>query len=161
LLALGREFARIDGGATGVAGFVAWLDTAARTEPDDGVALATFHRAKGLEWPLVFVTGLEDRLVPIGWAATHDQVAEERRLLHVAISRAGDDVHCSWSRTRAVGTRTVAREPSPWLPELERAARPFRVANVDITAHVAEMRTALAAATPPTPVERPARRRTH
>ena len=52
---------------------------------DDAVELLTFHRAKGLEFHTVFVTGVERGLVPIAHAETNDQRAEERRLLYVAL----------------------------------------------------------------------------
>ena len=89
--------------------------------PIDGVDLVTFHRAKGLEWQVVFVTGLERGLVPISWATTPSARAEERRLLHVALGRAEDWVHCSWARERTAYGRRAARQPSPWLAELEAA----------------------------------------
>ena len=54
----------------------------------DAVELSTFHGAKGLEWPVVHVAGLEKGYVPIGYAKTGAQLAEERRLLYVAITRA-------------------------------------------------------------------------
>ena len=52
------------------------------------IDLATFHAAKGLEWPIVHLAGLEDGLVPIGHARTEEAVAEERRLFYVAVTRA-------------------------------------------------------------------------
>jgi DNA helicase-2/ATP-dependent DNA helicase PcrA len=70
----------------------------------------------------VFVTGLERGLVPISWATSEAAVAEERRLLHVALSRAEDELYCSWARSRSVGTRRASREPSPWLGQLEHEA---------------------------------------
>ena len=69
----------------------------------DAVELATFHRAKGLEWTSVCVVGLEDGFVPIVYAESDTARAEERRLLYVALTRASRDLHCSWSRTRAMG----------------------------------------------------------
>jgi len=52
----------------------------------DGVVLATFHRAKGLEWPAVFVIGASDGLVPIAFGEDRRQREEERRLLYVALT---------------------------------------------------------------------------
>ena len=79
----------------------------------DGVELSTFHRAKGLEWPAVAVVGLEDGMVPIAYATTPDAVAEERRLLYVALTRAEDELWCSWAahppgRRPDVAVRPVA-----------------------------------------------------
>jgi len=62
----------------------------------DAVEVATFHAAKGLEWPIVHLAGLEQGLMPISRAKTPAEVAEERRLLYVAITRAdqANVVHC-------------------------------------------------------------------
>jgi DNA helicase-2/ATP-dependent DNA helicase PcrA len=157
LLELGREYLEAVGGSGGVAEFTAWLDVATNgaTTEAAGVDLVTFHRAKGLEWTVVYVTGLERGMVPISWAVSENAQAEERRLLHVALSRAEDELHCSWARTRTVGSRRAAREPSPWLGVLENEANHAphgllqgRLAPRD---HLAELRATLAAATPPSP----------
>ncbi|MGB7050280.1 MAG: ATP-dependent helicase [Acidimicrobiales bacterium] len=82
----------------------------------DAVELATFHRAKGAEWLAVCVTGLEEGFVPIVYAIDDDAWAEERRLLYVALTRAGRSLVCSWSRRRTTANgRVVERQPSPWL----------------------------------------------
>jgi DNA helicase-2/ATP-dependent DNA helicase PcrA len=119
LWALARSYRRLDDGAT-TDGFLAWLsatdDRAALPDPNvDAVTICTFHRAKGLEWAAVWVAGLERGLVPIGHATTPDHVAEERRLLYVALTRAEQELHCSWARTRHLGGRPAPREPSPWV----------------------------------------------
>ena len=102
LLELGRAYRAAEDGPGSVASFTSWLDATTRGDAarDAGVELSTFHRAKGLEWPVVFVTGLERGLVPINSATEPDAVEEERRLLHVACSRAGDELYCSWARAR-------------------------------------------------------------
>ena len=69
----------------------------------DAVELATFHRAKGLEWISVNVIGLEEGYVPIVYAQSDQAQAEERRLLYVAMTRASSDLHCSWARVRTMG----------------------------------------------------------
>ena len=157
LLDLGRDYLEAVGGAGSVTEFATWLDTATGGESSGahGVDLVTFHRAKGLEWTVVFVTGLERGLVPISWSTTAAAQAEERRLLHVALSRAEDELHCSWAQARSVGVRRAAREPSPWLGLLEREANRAphgllqgRRAPRD---HLAEMRATLAAAAPARP----------
>ncbi|MHB1776555.1 MAG: ATP-dependent helicase [Acidimicrobiales bacterium] len=100
---------------------------AQRDDERDAVVLTTFHRAKGLQWPAVFVVGLSDDLVPIASARTPAAVAEERRLLYVALTRAEDELVCTWSRRRSssAGGRdaqgAAPREPSRWLPAVEAA----------------------------------------
>ncbi len=96
----------------------AWSST-----PSDGVELSTFHRAKGLEWPAVAVVGLEDGMVPIVYATTRQAIAEERRLLYVALTRAEDELWCSWARTRRAGDRTWRCDPSPLLAAVAEASR--------------------------------------
>src|SRR5262249_2038570 len=62
-------------------------DTARTEQPDqagDAVDVVTFHAAKGLEWPVVHLAGIEQGLVPIGHAQTPAELAEERRLFYVA-----------------------------------------------------------------------------
>jgi DNA helicase-2/ATP-dependent DNA helicase PcrA len=87
----------------------------------DAVELLTFHRAKGLEFHTVFVTGLERGLVPISHAKSSEALDEEQRLLYVASSRAERMLHLSWAQTRTIGMRNTKRSPSPWLSRIERA----------------------------------------
>ena len=97
-----------------VGGFRAWLDaTGATGEEADGVGvdLATFHRAKGLEWELVWVAGVEEGTVPLFTAGSPAALAEEQRLLYVATSRASDELQLSW----------VGPAPSRWLASIEAA----------------------------------------
>lgn len=119
LMEMGAEYTGFDGPVAGLDGFVAYVATVARHDDpiagSDAVNLLTFHRAKGLEWPVVFVVGLEAGFVPIATARTADTLDEERRLLHVALSRAGRALRLSWARRRAFGERVVDRRPSPWL----------------------------------------------
>jgi len=124
LVRLAREYSSIDQ-APSLPGFKAWLNATVRgDEPDSGgdaVEVVTFHRAKGLEWPIVYVAGLERGLVPIGRAESDEAQAEERRLLYVAVTRAQEELHCSWSERRTFGEATVSRSPSPWLELIEDA----------------------------------------
>ena len=128
LVRLGREYLDAEAGPGSLDGFEAFLGAALRDDTlgdaADAVELLTFHRAKGLEFRTVFVTGLERGLVPISYADTPVTRAEERRLLYVACSRAEHALHCSWARSRALGLRTVRRSPSPWLAPIEAAVHP-------------------------------------
>ena len=92
----------------------------------DGVTLATFHAAKGLEWDSVFLCGLQDGTLPITYADTPAAIEEERRLLYVGMTRARVDLALSWALARNPGGR-AARKPSRFLdallPEEAKAAR--------------------------------------
>ena len=85
------------------------------TPKSDGIDLLTFHGAKGLEWPVVHLVGLEDGFVPIAHARTAAARAEERRLLHVAVTRAEQELHVMWCDRRDLQGQSVERNPSPWL----------------------------------------------
>jgi DNA helicase-2/ATP-dependent DNA helicase PcrA len=114
--------------------------------PAEAVELATFHRAKGLEWKWVSVVGLEDGYVPIVHATTTDALAEERRLLYVALTRAAEELHCSWARSRrSAGGRRNDRSPSPWLAAVARVSLTGtgRVNPVDAGQRIAQLRAGL------------------
>ncbi len=126
--------------------------TTTRGEPGGGVELATFHRAKGLEWEVVYVVGLESGFVPIVHATTPEALAEERRLLYVALSRAGRVLECSWARSRTMGGgravgggRAMERRPSPWIGDLVGACAPgeARTTPPDATRRFADLRANL------------------
>jgi DNA helicase-2/ATP-dependent DNA helicase PcrA len=107
--------------------FLEWVvaggDSDMELDAVDGVELSTFHRAKGLEWPAVAVVGLEDGMVPIAYATTAGALAEERRLLYVALTRAEDELWCSWAGLRRAGGRTWRCDPSPLLAAVQEAIR--------------------------------------
>jgi len=85
-------------------------------EAGDAVTLLTVHTAKGLEWPVVAVAGLEDGLFPLARAAGEPGgIEEERRLFYVALTRAGEKLYLSWARTRYRSGRLEVSEPSRFL----------------------------------------------
>ena len=87
--------------------------------PSDGVNLLTFHAAKGLEWPVVHLVGLEDGFVPIAHANSRAATEEERRLLYVAVTRAEQELHVMWCNRRDISGRSIERKPSPWLDAID------------------------------------------
>jgi ATP-dependent DNA helicase UvrD/PcrA len=125
---LGHDYLSAEEGDGTAAGFVASLVTVlAEEDPTgaDAVELLTFHKAKGLEWAVVFVTGLERGLVPIAYAETPAALAEERRLLYVALTRAERELHLSWAQRRTLGGREMTRQASPYLASIEAALAAF------------------------------------
>ena len=134
----------------------------------DGVTLATFHAAKGLEWDSVFLCGLQDGTLPITYADTPAAVEEERRLLYVGMTRARVDLALSWSLARNPGGR-ASRKPSrfldallpddhraPQVPTLTARSTPSSASSVSTTAALSAITAPLliaAGVAPPPPVE--------
>jgi DNA helicase-2/ATP-dependent DNA helicase PcrA len=85
----------------------------------DGVTMMTLHTAKGLEWPVVALTGLEDGLFPSMRAIeAPDGVEEERRLAYVGITRAKDKLYITWARSRRRGGQLMPGKASRFLAAL-------------------------------------------
>ena len=124
LCSLGRELLSASPSAT-LGTFRAWLTAGGADVADgaDAVDVLTFHAAKGLEWPLVVVAGVEAGLVPHHSATGVEGRAEETRLLYVALTRAEHELHCTWARSRGRDARRE-RKPSPLLELVRVAAMP-------------------------------------
>lgn len=123
LLRMGRDYLRLD--PTGRAGtFSTWLVATVQSEGDavsgraDAVEVATFHAAKGLEWAVVHLAGVEEGYVPISYARTAAAKAEEARLLYVAMTRAQRELHVTWAAQRTFAARVAERRRSPLLDPL-------------------------------------------
>ena len=81
-----------------------------------GVTLMTLHTAKGLEWPVVAMAGLEEGLFPLARAQEQlEGLEEERRLAYVGITRAKDKLYLSWARARRRGGELRPGLPSRFL----------------------------------------------
>jgi ATP-dependent DNA helicase UvrD/PcrA len=155
VMELARDHLRLNP-AAGAPDFATWLVATFTAEGgegwDDAVTLATFHAAKGLEWPIVHLAGLEDGYVPIAHARTAAERAEEARLLYVAMTRAEDELRCSWAAERTFGGRTGDRRLTPWLAGLaerqrERPSDDRPEPAPDWRARLADQRAQLAEAT--------------
>lgn len=91
------------------------------SEDDEGkVTLLTLHASKGLEYPQVFITGLEEGLLPHSRAIEDgpEGLAEERRLLYVGITRAKDRLYITRAQRRRLGQYANTTEPSRFLYDL-------------------------------------------
>jgi ATP-dependent DNA helicase Rep len=90
-------------------------------EGGDRVHLMTLHAAKGLEFPHVFLVGMEEDLLPHRASVEEDNIEEERRLAYVGITRARSSITFTLARHRRRYGETVACEPSRFLAELPEA----------------------------------------
>jgi DNA helicase II / ATP-dependent DNA helicase PcrA len=80
----------------------------------DRVALMSIHAAKGLEWPVVFITGCEDRIIPLRLFGACDE-DEEKRLFYVGVTRAKERLIISHVKNRKLGGRIIDMNESPFL----------------------------------------------
>ena len=88
----------------------------------DSVTMMTIHSAKGLEFPYVFVVGMEDGVFPGDLARYNEaDMEEERRLCYVAITRAKKELYLSSSRSRMIFGQTKRNPPSCFLSEIDPA----------------------------------------
>ena len=87
-------------------------------ERAEAVTLMTMHGAKGLEFPVVFLAGLEEEILPCTIANLHSDVEEERRLLYVAMTRAQDSLILSGAASRTIFNRTTGHRPSRFIQEI-------------------------------------------
>jgi DNA helicase II / ATP-dependent DNA helicase PcrA len=86
---------------------------------EEGVTLMTLHTAKGLEWPVVVLTGMEHGLFPLARAEEQPEgLEEERRLCYVGLTRAKDKLYLTWARARRRGGELRPGIPSRFLKSL-------------------------------------------
>jgi DNA helicase-2/ATP-dependent DNA helicase PcrA len=99
-------------------------------EEKDRVTLMTIHASKGLEFPYVFVVGLEENLFPSQLSInSRDELEEERRLFYVAITRAMDQLTFSYAQSRFKYGNLIHSDPSRFLHEVDEAYLDFSQAG--------------------------------
>jgi len=84
----------------------------------EDISLMTLHAAKGLEWKIVFIAGCEEGFIPYMRGGAEPDIAEERRLLYVGITRAKYQLHLSHARSRMIHGRREQRRESPFIGEI-------------------------------------------
>ncbi len=89
------------------------------SDTEDAVLMMTIHSAKGLEFPVVFIAGMEDGVFP-GYRvlAEEDEMEEERRLCYVAVTRAKEKLYCTCAKSRLIYGRTQYAAPSRFIKEM-------------------------------------------
>ncbi|AGC69464.1 ATP-dependent DNA helicase PcrA [Thermoclostridium stercorarium subsp. stercorarium DSM 8532] len=88
-------------------------------EEDDRVVLMTMHSAKGLEFPVVFLTGMEEGLFPgMRSFGSESEMEEERRLCYVGITRAKENLYLTYAKTRMLFGNTTYTRPSRFIDEI-------------------------------------------
>jgi DNA helicase-2/ATP-dependent DNA helicase PcrA len=122
LASLAESFAR-DSDDPSLDAFLAFTalvaDVDSLEEGEGGVVLMTAHNAKGLEFPTVFLVGLEEGLFPHARSLEgQGELEEERRLLYVGVTRAQEELLLSYARTRVLFGRPTVRMPSRFLGEI-------------------------------------------
>lgn len=99
-------------------------------EDDDRVNMMTIHASKGLEFPYVFIVGLEENLFPSQLSVTsREELEEERRLFYVALTRAMKKVSLSFAQSRYRWGQITYCEPSRFLAEMDQTVLDIRFAN--------------------------------
>lgn len=115
----------LDGGDPSLAGFMAdvALLTDRDNEVDDGqpkVSMMTIHLAKGLEYPYVYIVGMEENLFPSMLSVgSRSELEEERRLFYVALTRAEKRAHLTYAHTRYRWGKLIDCEPSRFIDEID------------------------------------------
>ena len=123
--ALNRLAAMVaDSGATGkgvLNSGALFTDTDLYHPRAEKAALMTMHAAKGLEFPVVFIAGCEDGLIPYKRSSERGgtDVDEERRLFYVAMTRAKERLFLTWARRRRIFGKAADREMSPFVTHIE------------------------------------------
>jgi DNA helicase-2/ATP-dependent DNA helicase PcrA len=137
------------------------------TGDEDRVALMTIHLAKGLEFPYVFIVGLEEDLFPSAMSLnTRSELEEERRLFYVALTRAEHQAYLTYAQSRYRWGKLVDSEPSRFIEEIndeyleylnpvDSGYRYKPVMNIDVFGDIDKTKLRLAKPTAGTPPKSP------
>ena len=99
---------------------------------DDHVALMTIHLAKGLEFPFVYIVGMEEDLFPSAMSMnTRSELEEERRLFYVALTRAEKQAYLTYTQSRYRWGKLVDAEPSRFIEEIDEEYMQFMIPQDD------------------------------
>ena len=116
LLGMAREFETVDEFLEQIS---LVTDTDDMDDSESLVTLMTLHSAKGLEFPVVFLTGMEDGVLPhIRTLGEPRELEEERRLAYVGVTRAMQSLHLSWAQSRMLNGMTQYNPPSRFFAEI-------------------------------------------
>jgi uncharacterized protein (TIGR00375 family) len=118
-----------------LSGFLAELmlsgDTDIYDHRAEKVALMTMHAAKGLEFPVVFISGCEEGWIPFQSADRPADVEEERRLFYVALTRAKRHIYLCRAKTRRIHGQKQSRRQSPFVIDIENKYKQFSKSSVN------------------------------
>ena len=97
------------------------------------IALMSLHAAKGLEFPVVFIIGCEDNLLPLDLMGMKGDPQEERRLFYVGMTRAKEHLYLTYTRRRQLFGQTLIQNPSPYLADIAEELKAYEAAKRHIT----------------------------
>jgi DNA helicase-2/ATP-dependent DNA helicase PcrA len=93
------------------------------------ISLMSLHAAKGLEFPVVFIVGCEDNLLPLDLMGMKGDTQEERRLFYVGMTRAKEHLYLTYTRRRQLFGQTLTQNPSPYLADIAEELKAYEAAK--------------------------------
>jgi len=93
------------------------------------VSLMSLHAAKGLEFPVVFIIGCENNLLPLDLIGMKGNTQEERRLFYVGMTRAKEHLYLTYTRRRQLFGQTLIQDPSPYLADIAEELKAYEAAK--------------------------------
>jgi DNA helicase-2/ATP-dependent DNA helicase PcrA len=97
------------------------------------VSLMTLHAAKGLEFPVVFIIGCEDHLLPLDLMGMKSDAQEERRLFYVGMTRAKEHLYLTHAKRRQLFGQTLVQEPSPYLADIAEELKAYEATKKSVS----------------------------